>query len=244
MYWTALLMSLRDEILRHQLLLMRLINTQSNRTKKLLKEAEKRIIKAINDDSYASLRTDVKAILDGMSNESKPLLKELAKYEADYTTKKIKKYNGKAKPLSSKAVNDVYSNTKISVSLNRAPKPVETTYQLFADAKLKQYIQTIRDSKVLKEDKDTLITKIQEQTRGLFFTQNQVLAASGVIGIANGVRLAVADKNSMLVEWVLDLELNNCEYCIEQADNSPYNPEDIDGLIPAHGRCGCTAVPI
>ncbi len=47
----------------------------------------------------------------------------------------------------------------------------------------------------------------------------------------------------ILVEWSLDLELNNCEFCESMSDSGPYLPEEVDGDIPAHINCGCTLVP-
>jgi hypothetical protein len=159
-------MSLNDEILRHQILLMRLVNTQAKNTKKYLKEAEKLILKAAHSGNFKSLSNDLKNTLDKMPKEALKIVKELAVYENTFTSKRIKKYKGRGKQLSKSRIDNTIENLKVSVSVPRPSQTIEDTYKSFTQAKTKQYVQAVRDWKVKEEPIDVLESRVSDLTRG------------------------------------------------------------------------------
>lgn len=51
------------------------------------------------------------------------------------------------------------------------------------------------------------------------------------------------------IDWILSMNIHNCDDCIELADGSPYDPEDLptmpgQGDTACLGNCGCTLVAI
>lgn len=234
---------LRNNVLRHQLLLMRLVRTQAKATGKYLAQAESLVIKAIKTGKYKSLYVDLIEVLGKMPDEALKLIKDLALYEAEWMARHL---NTSRKPvkLPDHTVLETVKKAKVSTSIKKKPETIVATYKIFAERKSKQLVQIVKDAQVLKEEPEQTETKVKDTVGGLFTAQNLALAGLAVLGIANTVRAQVAEENKLLVDWVLDLELNNCPYCEEQADNSPYEPQDVEGLIPAHANCGCILVPV
>lgn len=232
-------MALNDDILKHQLLLMRLVKTQAKTTLKIIKQAEAIILKAIRNKKYFLLRERLNKIFEKLPKEALKLLLSLGIYERDFIVKKIRFYRNSARTVNNKEVKEKILQTPVSVALRRPPLTIEDTYKQFAEAKTKQYTQAIVDSVLLNEDQEVLETKIKDLTKGLFTVQNEALAGVAVIGVANMIRAIVADENDMLVVWTAILDDHVCEFC-ESMDGSIFRESEIEQEIPAHSRCRCT----
>lgn len=235
---------MRDQILRHQLLLMRLVRTQAKATRKHIKKAEAEIIKAIESGNYVGLRNKIIMAFGPMEGESLKLINELAVYEANFTAKTLRKYVDKdaTKPSDSRIINEV-NRRPVSVSLNRQPQNIASTVAYFATTKIAQYEQALRDSEALQEDKATRIKRIKNLTDGLFTVQNLSLAGVFVIAAANIAREIVAFHNGWEVQWSAILDETTCPYC-ESQDGQVFSALEITDEIPAHARCRCTWIPV
>ncbi len=172
-------MQLRDQFIRHQVFLARLVNTQARETKKALLDTEKYILDNISHINYAV----IEAKLQNLLNLAMPLLYELARYESEFTAKKIKR-----KPLSALKTNNIVDTIKVPTTLNKSALSIQDNYTSFIKTKSKQYIQIIQDAKVMSDSEDVISTKIREITKGLFTVQNKALAQISVIAVANQVR--------------------------------------------------------
>jgi len=213
---------------------MRLVRTQARLTINQLKDVEKIILEAVRTNDFRYLNFYVSSKLK-MSNESKELLRELSAYEAEFTTKRIKKYY----PYKDTGVVKIEGDAEdflISTTLNKPSATIEDVYNAFALSATNVYTQVLEE--------DDVEEAVQQKTAGLLSVQAMALAGLAVLGTANMTRNEVASQLNMQVDWVLDLELNNCPDCEDYADNSPYDPDEVDGLIPLHANCGCTLVPI
>lgn len=241
--------TLKDELLRHQLLLMRMIGTQAKATKRYLNKAKDIILEAIRTKNFNNLQEVLEVQLQLIPAQALVLVKELARYEAEYSYKKIKKNAPKAikseiKKLDNSRINEVVQSTLINTSIEAPKRTIIGSYQNFAVSKARQYMQIVADARTQYWNDDEFEDEIEERTDGLFTTQNLALAGLAVVGIANSIRNETASDNGLQVEWSLDLELNNCPYCEDMAAGSPYDPEEVQDEIPAHANCGCTLIPI
>lgn len=224
---------------------MRLVRTQANTTKKYLQRGQDIVLEAIKTKNFKDLQYKLEKELSLIPAYAMQIVNELAIYENQFTTKKLEKYSTTPiKKLSVEQVKEATPDIKISTTIGKPAQTILNTYKSFADTKAKQYVQIVDDAQVEGLDDSELEDIVAERTDGLFTTQNMALAALAIVGTSNSIRNDLADENLLEVDWVLDLELNNCPYCQDMADGGPYNPLDVDGLIPAHANCGCTLIPI
>lgn len=217
---------------------MRLIKTHAKDSLIYIKRAEALVLEALRTGNKVGLSKKLADVFKDMPQMVQKSVDSLALYEALFTAKQIKK-----KPLSKEVVLEKAANIKVSLTTGKPPVALESVYKLFAAKNAKQYMQTVRDARALNEDPEVTSNKVKEQTKGLFTTQNLAIAGLAVLGTMAIARGLVAKKYDLQVNWVLDLNLHNCDYCIEMADNSPYDPADVEGEIPVHVRCGCALIP-
>lgn len=225
--------------------MMRLIRTQAKATRDSLIKAQNILLEAIKKNDYRELQNKLQQELNVLPVQAMQIVKDLAVYENKFTTKQLDKHSPVPvvripDELIAKSVDTI----KISTTINKPSQTIPDTYRTFVATKSQQYVQIVQDAQLQDMDEDSLSASVREKTSGLFSTQNLALATLAIVGTANYVRNQVANENLLQVDWVLDLELNNCSYCEDMADNGPYNPTDVDGLIPAHANCGCTLIPI
>lgn len=227
---------------------MRLVSTQAKVINPILDKAVQIIVNAIKTRNFAFLQMRLEKELGVIPYVAMRMVEELALYEAQFTTRQLVKHKVRNRnnivKLSEAKVTEIVPQIKIKTSTQSTPKTITETYKSFAQTKATQYTRIVSDAQVLGWDDEETVQAVQEKTDGLFSAQNLVLAGLVMMGTANYIRNEVSSENELLVDWTLDLELNNCEYCMYMADNSPYNPSEVEGEIPVHGRCGCTLVPV
>ncbi len=224
---------------------MRIVRTQARLTSKYLKEAEKIVLEAIRTNNFKDLKYKLERVLHILPQNALKIVEEVARYEAEYSTKKLRKYSeADVVELDPDTAAENSGDVLISTTIGKPPLSIEETYQVYADTKVSQFMQIIDDGETQDLEDDEIASNVKDKTDGLFSYQLAALAGLAVIGTANMTRNEVAAQNDLQVDWVLDLELNNCPYCEDMADGGPYDPSEVDGLIPAHANCGCTLVPV
>lgn len=236
---------MRDQILRHQLLLMRLVKTQAKVTKYQLKEAERIILLAIQRNKLGGLRANLQVVLGAIPTEAIKLLNELALYETAFTVRVLKRELKKEviKPDDAAVIKKV-DVTLVAVALNKVNQTIKETYNTFASNKLKQYAQVLKDAKVIKEESEVTATKIKSLTSGLFTVQNLALAGVAVIAVANMSRAEVVLENGMSLQWAAELDNATCPFCEAQDGLIFTEEESASAIIPAHSNCRCTWIPV
>jgi len=221
-----------------------MVGTQAKATKKYLEKAKDTILKAIKRKDYLNLQFKLQKDLDLIPEAALKLVEELAQYEAEYTYKKIKKYEPNAEALSEQQVSQIAREVLINTSIDAPKRNIENAYKQFASSKARQYTQIVNDAQLEDWDDEELQDELEDRTNGLFTRQNLALAGLALLSVASEVRSNVANESGLQVEWVLDLELNNCPYCEDMADGGPYDLEEVSDEVPAHSNCGCTLIPI
>lgn len=220
--------SKRDKILRHSVFLDRLKKGFANKTLLPVKQLEKAVIAAIEDKKKA--KAIINKGLKGVSDIATGLAKDVLDYEYEFLNKLAKK---------KKEIETDVKDVLMKTTINKKALPISKTYDKFTAYTKKQYLQTINDADALELDDGEIIENIKETTKGRINYANLALAGLLIGATANHVRNQYFEK----VDWVLDLELNNCPDCEERAADSPYNRDDVEGDIPVHANCGCQLVP-
>ena len=226
-----------------------MVGTQAKATKEYLEKAKNIILEAIRTNNFTYLQRRLEIALQLLPEQALVLVNELARYEAEYTYKKIvkavpKEQKKDIRKLSDTQIEQVVNTTLLNTTIEGAKRSIRGAYSSFADIKIRQYTQIVSDAQIEQWDDEELEEKIEERTNGLFTTQNLALAGLSLLSTVGNIRNEIANENLMQVEWVLDLELNNCDYCTDMANDGPYDPADVEGEIPAHANCGCTLIPI
>lgn len=199
------------------------------------------MIEALKSGDIEGVDTIVEGILTELTDQVAPILNDLAAYENEFSIKMLKRFTDKEDVVGTETGNRM-DDVQLSTTLNTDPITINDAYNTYATMKAEQY-QKMLDEFELDDEEDT-ITAIKEKTDGQFSYQLAILAGLSITAMANTIRAEVADNNNMLVDWVLDLELNNCPDCEDYADGGPYTADQVDGLIPLHANCGCTLVPV
>lgn len=179
---------MKNTFLRHQILLMKLIKTQAKNTRRVLKQAEKYLIDVVLKNKTSGIKPQLGQILKQLPALGLVLLYDLASYEAEFTTKQLRKLGKNIRPLD---IEKIVLSTKVPTTLFKESYTVKVNYELYAKSKVKQYCQIISDAQVNREDVTITCNKVKEVTSGLFNTQNSALAHLAVIGVANSVRKSV-----------------------------------------------------
>lgn len=225
---------------------MRLVRTQAKTTRGYLKQAEELTLQAIKDNNYQGLYNKLFMLLGGLPSEAMKLMQDLAWYEQDYTVKMLTKYHKGRRniitPETTWTLQEV-EQQKVSVSLGKPQRAIKEVYDLFVEAKAAQLTKIVNDAVILDANEKDTEEKVKDITNGLFTTQNLTLAGLAILGIANIARADVARANGMKVLWSVDLELNNCEECLDR-DGEVFDFFEVDGDIPMHAKCGCVLSPV
>jgi len=233
-------MSLRDDIIRHQLLLMRLVRTQAKETKKILNKAYAFIVEAIRTGNYLNLQAKLEAVMGAMPGTAMKLVNELAWYEANFTKQRLARWNKelKIKGVLKQEVLSTAETVNVAVNIDRTPQTIANTYKLYAAAVISRSLLTISDKQITLATKEETTAAIKEKFQGMFTVQNLALAGVAIIGVANAVRGLVTEANGMQLEWSAILDESTCNYCEEQ-DGEIFDTSE-ESLIPAHANCRCT----
>lgn len=234
---------MRDQILRHQLLLMRLVRTQARKTRAALKKAESIVLEAIKNNDYGNLRIKLTQTLGAIPAQAMVLISDLAIYEAEFNQKILKKELGIDVSVSPDAVINKLYTTPVATTVGGEKNTIRLTYQKFTDKKTLEILRTVSEARTLGKDSEFIQEKISSLTDGLFTAQNLALATIAISMTSNIIRSYVAGLAGLLVEWSVDLELNNCEYCLSK-DGEIFEASEVEGEIPVHARCGCTLIPV
>lgn len=203
------------------------MKTQARKTKKLLNIAANYYINGKRDLGKQAL---LSIIVVGIE-----LVNELARYEASFTYKKLKKYvkDRTIQELTENQVQAAIQAAKVKVNKDRDAETIINTYEQFIRNKIAQY-EKISD----ETPEEDLPRVIKDKTNGLFTWQNLAIAGVIIIGIANFIRERTAQVNDLYVEWVAILDKSTCDFC-RRVDGSVHKAP-TKYHIPAHSNCRCT----
>jgi len=248
--------SLKDDLLKHQIFLQRLGATHAKDISRTLAKGISLGIKALKDNpsglSQQALRvlhTSVIAVLHGMADSQIGLLVDTAIYEAKFLANRLEKNKVVVTAIlpSKGNLRTTVVDTKMSVVSGEAKKTIPNVYTHFANTKASEIVLVVGDVS-LQEDKETIVedgtTKLIGLGIGLFALQSMTLATTTTTQAASTARQEVYIENQIpLLNWVTELDSDVCPDCEELGANGPYAADDTD-IPPEHWNCRCVLVPV
>ncbi len=249
-------MSLKDDLLKHQIFIQRLGATHAKDISRTLAKGISLGIKALKDNpdgltkqALRVLHTRIIDVLQGITDSQLGLLVDTAIYEAKFLAKRLEKNNVIDSPVvpNKEDLRSAVSNTKMSVVSGEAKKTIPNVYTHFANTKASEIVLVVGDVS-LQEDKETLVedgtTKLIGLGIGLFALQSMTLATTTTTQAASTARQEVYVENKIpLLDWVTELDSDVCPDCEELGANGPYAADDTD-IPPEHWNCRCVLVPV
>lgn len=243
-------MSLHDDLLKHQILVQRLIGTEVKSIQLFLDALKRRAASVVNlGFSFAAVKMTLRGVMTNLPPVSMQNMQDIAIYESVFTSKLYSKYsNAKIKQLTSAEITAVLKNNNMSINFltggKKAPKKsLETAYKQYAQRKADDITQIIRDYTSLGRTAEETVNAINERVDGLLLTQAKALAQTAINFSVAITRTETLKNNYGRVLWVADLEVNeHCSEC-EGLDGNVYNVDDIDEP-PLHWGCACHLEPL
>lgn len=247
-------MSLKDDLLKHQIFLQRLGASHGANILSVLQKAIEYVI-SVSDKkpdgfSRSELRTlqasIVKTLHTIASSQIKGLM-PLALYEADFIVDRLFRngtLNNVNKP-SAEQISEAVSKIKMALYNNGKKHTLEKTFLTFANIKASEIIMKVSDISVSgKDNKPALVAgALTSLGVGLFATQALTLGKTAVTQTSSVARQEVYKENDIpLVDWVTELDSDVCPDCESLGSGGPYNVTDSD-IPPEHWNCRCVLVP-
>lgn len=230
------MMSLKDDFIKHQILIQRLTPKFSNIIKKPLKKA---IDIAKKSTSVPELRNKLYTTLNPIIQDSVNAYNDLLNYEVKFTQKVLQKYSEEEIKLAS--IDAVEATKDFSTSLNKAPATLKNTIKKFVDVKTNDIMQTWKDEDVQGKTQEEKGHSVRNIVLGLMAVQAVALTRTAINYTSSVAKSATLEENNIgKWQWIATLD-NTCEYC-----------EDMHGEIfeigdeepPAHANCNCVPIPI
>ncbi len=247
-------MSLKDDLIKHQIFLQRLGASHAGDITKTLSKAIATGIRALKNKPEGLTKQDLRVlhtkiieIVHGIKDSQLGLLVDAAIYEAKFVAKRLEKHLIDTAIVPTKGdLRSVVSNSKMSIVSGETKKTIPQVYTHFANTKASEIILTVGDASL--EPKEDIVekgtNKLVALGVGLFAVQALTLALTTTTQSASAARQAVYVENKIpLLDWVTELDSDVCPDCEALGEGGPYPADDVD-IPPEHWNCRCVLVPV
>lgn len=238
-------MSLRKDLIKHQMSVQRLVGTQTKNIKdylNLLKEEAKRQI--VYGTKGKVLKENLRTALKDLPNVAIQSLSDIAEYENKFTARITNKYkDNQFVPV---------SREKIENALNKAPvgigqltetknKSLSVMYSQFANRKSDDIARIISDGMIEGLLASEIARRVEERINGLHTSQARVLSDTSVnYAVSVGREELIKESGSGGI-WVAFLDNSVCGFC--EASHGK-TIEEVGDTPPAHWGCRCHIEPL
>ncbi len=248
-------MSLKDDLLKHQIFLQRLGASHAGDITSTLAKAIALAIRTLKQSpegltkqELRVLYTKVIEIVHGIKDSQVGLLVEAAAYEAKFLVNRLIKHDviNTAIVPNNEDLRSRVSSSKMSIVSGEEKKTIPQVYTHFANTKASEIMLVVGDASL--EPKEEIVdkgtSKLVQLGVGLFAVQAMTLALTTTTQSASAARQEVYVENKIpLLDWVTELDSDVCPDCEELGANGPYPADDVD-IPPEHWNCRCVLVPV
>lgn len=247
-------MSLKDDLIKHQIFIQRLGANHAEAIKTILNRAINFAINSLTNKpeglskkELRALHTDVLAITNTIKDSQLNLLVNVALYEAEFITNLLLMSDviDEGKIPSPENLKKAISNTKMSAISGATKVTIPSVYKHFARTKASEITLAVGDASLEAADQieERGTNKLLELGAGLFAVQALTLASTTTTQSASSARQEVYEANNIpFVDWVTELDSDVCEDCEALGSGGPYPADDVD-IPPEHWNCRCVLVP-
>jgi SPP1 gp7 family putative phage head morphogenesis protein len=236
-------MSLRDDLIKHQIFIQRLAGTEHKAIRaqlKALAQAAKNEVAVGSSGKF--LKETLRNVMSGFADKGLESMTALAEYEASFSAKLLNKYykDTLTTPSTNSLINKLKTNNMEINNLTRGGtrKSLYTAYKQFGNKKADELAQLIKDAQLSGMSPSVISKLIDEKVNGLHNTQARSLARTNVnytTNVARSETLIANKKTFDRVIWVSVLDSGTTDYC-EEHDGNIY-PVDDGPRPPAHWGC-------
>lgn len=233
-------MSLRNDLIKHQIFIQRLAATHTTEIKKFLDVVKNAAKLEIAAGTYGvQLKKILRESLSYLPEAMVQSLIDVVEYENKFTIKTLKKYTEQELiTLDRQAAEELVLNRNMPINSREGgrSKSLTTTYSQFARRKADEIAQKISDGRVTGNTNSEISSAVDEVVAGLFYTQAYNLSVSSINYV-----VALAREASTTFEdvWITALDFRVCSYCEERHEV----PTSEAGIPPAHWNCRCHIEP-
>jgi SPP1 gp7 family putative phage head morphogenesis protein len=249
----AVRVSLKDDLLKHQIFIQRLGASHAKDITTTLATAINLGIKALktspaglSKQDLRVLHTQIIEVVQGIKDSQIGLLVQTAIYEAKFLAKRLEKHLlDNAQIPTDTQLRTAVQKEKMSVISGEQKKTIPIVYTHFANTKASEIVLIVSDASLEKEDKVAKGTdRLLLLGAGLFAVQALTLATTSTTQASSAARQEVYKENNIpLVDWVTELDSDVCDDCEALGDNGPYEVTDTE-IPPEHWNCRCVLVPV
>lgn len=252
---------LTNAILRHTTFVQRLGGGQGKKLYDALDRIKNRVIAQLSGQELSSysksqlknieleIRTIMQTITAQQTNSMTKHMKQLAKYELQFSKKLVKdvlQYEKSFSVPTLATIETALLDSSLPVSIGKRKQKLNTFMKAYFKGYEKQVIQTVRDGTVIGRTNEEIVTDISRVMRNKQ-SQNasMVIARTLTNYTANTTRNRFYKANSDIVKkvkWLSTLDDATCPECgfldqqIFDFDKLPQQPH--------HYQCRCTALPL
>lgn len=248
-------MSLKSDLIRHQVFLQRLVKSEVNALVPTLVRA--RVIAQDMIDKGMTRRTIEQQIYEIMKLLNDLVItnmSEIVDYETRFTYKLLLKHLDQGKidelkkpePKPIAKIKKEVAKAPVNLVTNQEPMSIEKTIDTFAKKKSKQMALIITDAEVKKEEPSVTKALIAGFITGLVLVQTRSLVSTLINKASELAKEEVFQDNKSLVGnviWSTELDDAVCEDC-EALEGTELSVEDFTDLCPLHSNCRCFATPV
>ena len=229
-------MSVKNDLIRHRILLQRYVLTELNRRRKILNA-----IVEIVDEQFDK---PIKKILDSVRKELKQntlnafkSLEALAIYEAKFIARILRKYI--KEPIVT-IIPEKVKEVQIVLNTHGKSHSLNDVYDDFDEYTMKKVAKIVKE-----EDKGEMLTSLGLLATGAVLAQYKTVATTAINGVVNSVHEEVYKENSNIIEtaqWISMLDDSVCPDC-EDLHGQIFPIDDLPAC-PLHANCRCELIPL
>lgn len=243
-------MSLKTDLIKHQILIDRLSNSFTRDYnldfKFISQKIQKELDKGLDLNSIYQLRLELRSrLIDTMQKQLDQYI-DFAEYETQFLRDRYKVNTGLDLEIPEKRrLSYIIMRSQIKTTVNKPSLDLRTTWAVFIDKKLSDLTRILNDSIVLRESLDITKNKIKDLTSGLIPMHVKLMTSLSVLSVSAKARNEVYALNPdkiQYVQWYSVLEDTTCPYC-EQLHNQKFQIGQ-EPAFPAHARCQCSLLPV
>lgn len=247
-------MSLKDDLIKHQIFLQRLGAQYAERLRYSLAQGIKLVLQLLEKQKKGLTKSELRGLnrelivnMSLIKEEQLGLLIVLSLYEAEFLATVLEKNKvvKKAQIPTKAVISTKVLEKKMSVVSGEEKVTVSKAYDKFLTKKVSQIILAVGDASLeAPEDVQKVAEeKLSSLEKGLFATGALALLTTITTQAASSARQEVYIENNIpLLDWVTELDSEVCEDCEALGADSPYPADDVD-IPPEHWNCRCILVP-
>lgn len=233
-------MALKDDLLKHQILLQRMMPKHANIIKSALQKA---IVPASKNLGRNQLRRSLSALFAPALDNSIKAYKDLLAYDVKFTQKILNKYSATeiAQANIGDATAKLLTDASFTTSLNKKSITLPSAFSQYFINKTDELVNVSSDADLQQKTPEEKNNAVRNIVLGLMFVQAVALTRTAINHTSTVAKSATIEENKIeRWQWIATLD-NTCDFCEEQHKQIfEYGDEEP----PAHANCHCVVVPI